>query len=334
MYNDDPNPDAAFRAEVTFKTESDVRQELDHYFDALKVLEEVNLGITSESPDSDAETQLETTSESAAKVRKAQMMEHLKDLDTVEEDNQDLLDMVSVVFGLDEADLKAETTESLLAKYPDVYNLLGRTISVVENNVDKFSDSIKPYMDSVAAVHGTSGREFAAWPLINEVKVFVHSEVLKHGVVLVDLPGLADNVESRASIAQNYFSKLSVTAIVTPIIRARNEQTAVNLMTENQQYCMQMDGKFHKKSFCVILSKMDDINVETYLKQHSREANSEQDIQRSRTSLQTLDKEFKELERERVKNRKALKAIEQQYSKLQAEHMDAKTQGKSQFFAA
>lgn len=315
-YNDSPDPDTAFRAEVTFKTEQDLREDLDRYFDALKILEAAGADIALQ--DSDHEP-----SANAAKER----MARLNDLEVAEQDNQDLLDMVSAVFGLDEVGLKAETTESLLAKHPDVQKLLGRTISVVGRDVDDFSASIKPYMDSVAAVHGTSGVEFAAWPLINEVKVFVRSNVLKNGIVLVDLPGLADNVESRAVVAQNYFSKLSVTAIVAPIIRARNEQTAVNLMTENQQYCMQMDGKFHKKSFCVILSKMDDINVETHLKQHSKEANSEGAgaLQSSQASLKILEQQFKELEKEKLKNKRALKSIARQYAKLQAEHQKART---------
>ncbi len=327
-YNDDPNPDAAFRAEVTFKTEHDIRQELDHYFDALTVLEEVGKDIESEDTDTNEVNQPDTTSESVAKERRARMMDRLKDLDTVEEDNQDFLEMVSAVFGLDEEGLKGETTESLLVKHPDVHKLLGQTIPVVGSDVEEFSERIKPYMASVPAAHGTTGVEFEAWPLINEVKVFVRSSVLKNGIVLVDLPGLADNVESRASVAQNYFSKLSVTAIVAPIIRARNEQTAVNLMTENQQFCMQMDGKFHKKSFCVILSKMDDIDVETYLRQHGGEAKLNQALQSCRDTLKTVDQEFKDVERENTNHKQLLKGIDRKISKLQAEHDKAKTQGK------
>ncbi|OIW24673.1 hypothetical protein CONLIGDRAFT_692138 [Coniochaeta ligniaria NRRL 30616] len=318
-YNDDPDLDARFRAEVTFKSEHDVRQELDEYFDALTILEEIRKGSQSEDSEANEAIQPDNASESAAKARHALKTDRLKDLDTVEEDNQDLLDMVSAVFGLDETELKAETTDSLLAKHPDVHNLLGQMIPVVGSDVNEFSDRIKPYMDSVPAAHGPSGVEFAAWPLINEVKVFVRSPVLKNGIVLVDLPGLADNVESRASVAQNYFSKLSVTAIVAPIIRARNEQTAVNLMTENQQFCMQMDGKFHKKSFCVILSKMDDINVETYLKQHAAEAKLNQALQSSRDTLKTVNQEFKEIEREKSNQKQLLKSINQQVSKLQAD---------------
>lgn len=306
-YNEDTNPDAAFRAEVVFKTEYDMRQELDRYFDALGILDEVSNSLRSE--DHEHNDERNTAPDPA---RDTERLERLKDLDIVGEDNQDLFDMVSAVFGVDQDALRSESTDNLLANHPDVRNLLGRTLHIVGSNEEEFSEKIRPYMDSVPAVHGTSGVEFAAWPLINEVKVFVRSNVLKNGVVLVDLPGLADNVESRASVAQNYFSKLSVTAVVAPIIRARNEQTAVNLMTENQQYQMQMDGKFHKKSFCVILSKMDDINVATYLTQHSTEAKRDQALQTWRDSLKALDREFNEIKSEMSAHKQLLKQLNRQ----------------------
>jgi hypothetical protein len=317
-YNDDPDSTASFKAEIRFRTEEDIRGTLDHYFEAQRVLDELSGSIEPQT------TLHESASESPEKEAQSQRADNLRDLDIVEEDNQELLEMVSAVFKLSEADLKSETTDSLLARNPDVQKLLGSTKTVCSGDAEQFSRDIKPYMDSVAAVHGDSGLEFEAWPLINEVKVFVRSNVLKNGVVLVDLPGLADNVESRAAVAQQYFGKLSVTAIVTPIVRARNEQTGVNLMTENQQYCMQMDGKFHKKSFCVILSKMDDINVETYLKQHNIEA---QAIQSSRDLLKSLNQEFKETEREKSNQKQVMKALDQKLVKLKTEYKQAVAQG-------
>jgi hypothetical protein len=316
-YNDDPNPDAAFRAQVIFRTEDDIRDELDQYFNALKIREEVNMAFRSEESDHNLPGPPGASSTSA-RDRQAKLVDRLKDLEIVEEHTNELLEMVSAVFGLDEEELKTESTEGLLATHPDVRMLLGQTITVVSGDGEEFSENIKPYMDSVPAVHGTSGVEFAAWPLINEVRVFVRSNVLKNGIVLVDLPGLADSVASRASVAQNYFSKLSVTAIVTPVVRALNEQTAVNLMTENQQLCLQMDGKFHKKSFCVILSKMDDINTTDYLKQQKGDAIKNEGIQQCLGSLKTLDQDFKVIEREKSQHIQLSKSIDRERSKLQA----------------
>ena len=315
-YNDNAQPDAAFKAEVTFKTESDIRKELEQYFEVMKLREEVNKALTADESVLDAEP--DSASESVAGKRQ-ELLDRMQDLDMVEENTKDLLDMVSAVFGLDEDQLKAQSTESLLAGHSDMRSLLGTTISVACGDADDFSDKIKPYMDSVPATHGPSGIEFAAWPLIVEVKVFVRSSVLKNDIVLVDLPGLADSVASRASVAQNYFSKLSVTAVVAPIIRALNEQTAVNLMTENQQLCMQMDGKFHKHSFCVILSKMDDINVETYLKQHAREVSQDLDLQQCLEERKTLKREFKKIEGELSRQKQVLAGIKRERAKLQGQ---------------
>lgn len=100
----------------------------------------------------------------------------------------------------------------------------------------------------------------AVWPLIDHVDIYLKADILNGGIVLVDLPGLSDIVESRAAVARRHFQNLSVTAIVTPCVRAADERTAVNLMTENQELNMRMDGKFDGHNFCVVLSKTDDID--------------------------------------------------------------------------
>jgi gas vesicle protein len=100
----------------------------------------------------------------------------------------------------------------------------------------------------------------AVWPLIDHVNIYVKADILKGGLVLVDLPGLSDIVESRAAVARKYYQNLAVTAIVTPWVRAADERTAVSLMTENQELSMRMDGKFDGRSFGVVLSKADDID--------------------------------------------------------------------------
>lgn len=296
-YNDDHQH--AFRAEVKFQEKDDIKKELDQYFESIQQLA-ARAADDGEQAETDASLLLDVGE------------------DDEEDDNQDLLEMVSAVFGLDEDELNKETTNSVLSKNPTVLQLLGETISIEENDVEVFSEKIKPYMDSVTADHGDNGHEFAAWPLIKEVKIFVRSDVLRNGIVLVDLPGLADNVESRATVAREYFRKLSVTAIVTPIIRARNEQTGVQLMTQNQQLSMQMDGKYHKNSFCVLLSKMDDINANTYLKQHSVEAKSDLGLQGWLAQYHLLRTEFANLKRAKKEQTQSIKGIEDGIAKIQA----------------
>lgn len=232
------------------------------------------------------------------------------DLQVVDNNIDEVLSKILTIWDLDQEDLINESTESLLAKNNDVLALLGRTISITDAESDSFADKIKPYLDSASADHGDTGLQFPAWPLIDEVRIYLKSDVLKNGIVLVDLPGLADNVESRAAVAQRYFSQLTLTAIVTPIIRARNEQTGVQLMTDHQELMMQMDGKFHKKAFCVVLSKMDEIDVKAHLKRHAEEARADQSLEDSRDKLRLLRSKYVEDDRrlkEALQNQKSLK---------------------------
>jgi hypothetical protein len=298
------NPKYAFRAEVKFREKDDLQETLDQYYENLR-----QRSARSGDGDDDGDDDKDEGAYS-------NMF-----LDMDEDGNSDVLEMVQMVFGLEEEELNKKTSETVLSSNPAVMKLLGNTVSIEENDADTFAEKIKPYMDSVMADHGDNGTEFAAWPLIQEVKVFVRSDVLRNGVVLVDLPGLADNIESRASVARAYFQKLSVTAVVTPIIRARNEQTGVDLMTRNQELSMKMDGKFHKNSFCVILSKMDSIDVRTYLKQNT-EARSNIELQGWLGQIEATNAEVVRLRKEKEERLQQVKAIDDKIAKLEAAEDD------------
>lgn len=95
------------------------------------------------------------------------------------------------------------------------------------------------------------------WPLIKMVKLYVKADILKCGIVVVDLPGLSDVVGARARLAEEYYGKLAVTMVVTPIVRGADEMTGVGLMSRSQAVNLKMDGKFDDKSFCVVLTKAD-----------------------------------------------------------------------------
>ena len=53
------------------------------------------------------------------------------------------------------------------------------------------------------------------WPLVQHTKVFVKSEFLQQGVVLVDLPGLMDPNAARVQITEKYLDKLDHIIVVT-----------------------------------------------------------------------------------------------------------------------
>ncbi|KAL6865658.1 hypothetical protein ACO1O0_001753 [Amphichorda felina] len=156
--------------------------------------------------------------------------------------------------------------EKILRSNRAVVELLSSGVKkVYESTTGALGKHIKPYLDSTTATHG-GGEEFAAWPLIKNVELYIQSEVLRTGICLVDLPGAGDNVESRAKIAQDYMENLEVTMIVAGIHRAVNEQLTQKLMNDHQEMRMQMNTGYNRHSYGVVLSKMDEIDFAAYVK--------------------------------------------------------------------
>ncbi|OTB00484.1 hypothetical protein M426DRAFT_15427 [Hypoxylon sp. CI-4A] len=251
-YNDDERPEFKFRASVVFRTKADFAKQLDQFFEDLKSRDELLEANDGSKEDREA-------------IQNAKVA--LKPT----------LEMIEKVFDLDEVDVAKMTTKDLLKSNQDIIKLLGTTKQYHSSDAEQFSEQIKPYLDSTTAQHTESGSEFAAWPLISEVKIFVKSDILLNGVVLVDLPGLGDSVESRAAVAEAYFPKLTATLIVAPARRAADDSTSVRLMSDHQELQMKMDGKFHKRSYCIVISQIDDIERKSALR--SRDSKADEDLQ-------------------------------------------------------
>lgn len=98
---------------------------------------------------------------------------------------------ICAVWGLDEGEIEDtdHTIEAVLAENAQVVDLLGKELTIYSSDPDHFASEVKPYLDSTPTPEG-----IIAWPLIEEVRIYVKSEILRHGIVLVDLPGLSDMV--------------------------------------------------------------------------------------------------------------------------------------------
>lgn len=68
--------------------------------------------------------------------------------------------------------------------------------------------------------------EAALWPLIRQVRVRCPSAALSTGVILVDLPGVADANAARGNIAKDYMKKCDCIWILAPITRAVDDKVA------------------------------------------------------------------------------------------------------------
>lgn len=268
------------RAEVTFRSLESITKELNEFFAMMEQRKEL------------------LEQEENATGDTWDLQEEIREMGA---NMKDTLGKISSLWGFDEKQLDDMTTLDLLNANKRVNELLGTTIVIKETDPQSFSDKVKPYLDSTAGDHGGNGDEFAAWPLLEGVKIYLQDDdrFLRYGIVLVDLPGLSDFTGGRSQVAERSFKDLAVTVIVMPVIRAADESTGNRLMSENQEIRMQMNDKFHNKAFCVVLSKADDINTEPFLR-HSQAAkenlslgNQLQRIEGLQQGLKGDEKQFK-----------------------------------------
>jgi hypothetical protein len=263
-WNDDDDPDHKLRAEIVFRSREDVALELEHFFAMIQERQQLK------------ERELDDDDEPFARMEEEAEMESA----IAEGFNK-----ISAIWGLDEYTAECMSTEELLLSNPDILQLLGTTKTVCSQDAEQFAEDVKPYLDSSETLQG-----FRVWPLITEARLYVKAPFLKHGVVLVDLPGLSDAVESRAEVANKFAQKLQITAIVAPARRAIDEKTGVQLMSDYQTLRMQLDGKYNKKNFCVVVSQIDEIDCDVFIKGDAH-AKQNENLQKDIKQIKSLSQE-------------------------------------------
>ncbi|GKT66825.1 tat pathway signal sequence [Colletotrichum tofieldiae] len=120
-----------------------------------------------------------------------------------------------------------------------------------------FVDLLKPYVSSSKSE--LPGAKY--WPLVEQVEIFIRCGLLRHGLKLVDLPGVMDALESRAQIARNYLCRLEKRIVVTPATRAADNRAAAELiLSERETMILEMEDMLKPDSLCVAVTKIDDID--------------------------------------------------------------------------
>ncbi|KAL1946555.1 hypothetical protein VTO73DRAFT_14659 [Trametes versicolor] len=161
--------------------------------------------------------------------------------------------------------LEKMTADELLAKNSALSIILGSTLRIVDDSPTRFSQELSRYLDSQEGFFDTPANEEpsvlppAYWPLIRQVRIFVHCAVLSSGAVLVDLPGAGDSNAARNRIAQSYMTRADRFFIVAPIARAVSNKVAAELCGEAFKSQLKMDGKYHAHAITFIATKCDDI---------------------------------------------------------------------------
>ncbi|KAI0105282.1 hypothetical protein GGR51DRAFT_571944 [Nemania sp. FL0031] len=300
-YNHDNDPSRAFRCQVTFRKKADLRKQLDDFFEDIIHRNELR-GIPGRSHED----------EHALRNYNAQL--------------KPTFELIKTVFGIDEEQAEEMNAQTILSSRPEVLSLLGTTKKFHHHESKGISDKIKPYMDSTEADHGKTGLHFAAWPLIDEVALFAKSDILKNGVVLVDLPGVADAVESRAAVGERYFGKLAALLIMVEVKRAASDSSNVSIMSKHHEMAMMMDGKFHRRRLCVCVTQIDLLDRPAALrKKDARDNNTLQSLLRRE---QATREKRQERESKKKEADKLLKSLEKTLKRKGEASGKAKAKGK------
>ncbi len=166
-WNHDDTPVKKFRADIKFRSLEAVQKELDEVLTAVEERKALR----------DQEFENEK--------------EHIEAMEEMNDIISQGISKICAVWNLDEGEIEDmnHTVESVMGANQQIVDLLGRDLAIYSPDLDQFAAKVKPYLDSTPTPEG-----IIAWPLIEEVRIYVKSKLLKHGIVLVDLPGLSDMV--------------------------------------------------------------------------------------------------------------------------------------------
>jgi hypothetical protein len=170
-------------------------------------------------------------------------------------------------------DMLANSQINTLMRHDNVRNVLGTTRDFASDDSLIFYKKLQSYVDSKEKTTGKNkttenekkpkekkpAREMEFWPLIKVVRLYVKSDALSTGAVIVDLPGVHDSNAARSAVASQYLKQCSGLWILAPINRAVDDKAAKQLLGETFKRQLKMDGGFSTVTF--ICSKTDDISL-------------------------------------------------------------------------
>ncbi|SCN76311.1 uncharacterized protein FFB20_05234 [Fusarium fujikuroi] len=254
-WNWDDVPGHLFRAKVTFENLSDIETMFESVLKDIKSLFDRQGSRSNADLDEEAEAR-----------------------DTIDYRIKYEMGKIKAVWGLERADLEAAVQrQGDVASYMPLVQQILKTnlrahqylrqgmIEFKRSDLKEIRSDVKPFMTSRASKFGLD-RMFSIWPIVKDIHLFVKSEILKSGMTLVDLPGCSDSTPSRSEIARKYSHLLDVRLVVSPIMRAADEnQSQVLMQSGFDEAQMKIRGKYDGHGFGIILSKTDHLSVDGYI---------------------------------------------------------------------
>ncbi|KAK6601194.1 hypothetical protein H4I95_08176 [Botrytis cinerea] len=273
-WNDSDDPEKAFRAEIEFISETEWKEEMDVLLDDLK------------NATKGEDVSVKSGSQASTAFAK-----------------------ISAVWpGVTLSKLKGMTSQELFDQIDGVSNILDCHLEIAKPKAKPFSREISKYIDSNNKQK--SSNEISYWPLVRCVRIYTKAEILRHGLVLVDLPGLGDSNTGRTQVAENYSKRLTYVWIVADIVRAIDDQVAKDLMGKSFRRQLLMDGKYDDKYVTFIMTKTDIINNEEVIESlQLREKNLKDILGREADILKDIQDGQQALARKSLKLKKIKRAL-------------------------
>ncbi|KAG8156694.1 hypothetical protein KVR01_013485 [Diaporthe batatas] len=243
-YNETDDPQKAYRAEVEFISKEAWDHDLVHIFGDL--LEDDHL--SSATFDSKTEAGISLAKSKPFLRTNLSSVAGLTSL------------LVKAVYpDLTDSTIKQHTAESL-ARRERVAEVLGTTRRIDCSSASELCSAVQKYMDSKekSTKLGQKEAQMAFWPLIKVIRIFCRAEVLSTGLVIVDLPGVADSNPARSAIATKYMTECSAVWVAAPIKRATDNKVAKELMGKSSRLQMKLDGILSNVTFiCTMTDAID-----------------------------------------------------------------------------
>ncbi|KAF7924899.1 hypothetical protein EAE99_006376 [Botrytis elliptica] len=287
-WNDSDDPEKAFRAEIEFISEMEWKEEMDILLDDLK------------NATKGEDVSVKSGSEASTAFAK-----------------------ISAVWpSVTLSKLKGMTSQELFDQIDGVSNILDCHLEIAERKAKPFSREINKYIDSNNKQKSSNGISF--WPLVRCVRIYTKAEILRHGLVLVDLPGLGDSNTGRTQVAETYAKKLTYVWIVADIVRAIDDQVAKDLMGKSFRRQLLMDGKYDDKYVTFIMTKTDIINNEEVIESlQLREKNLKDILGREADILKEIQDGQQKLAQKSTKLKKIKRALRLLLSNVESTKADS-----------
>ena len=105
-------------------------------------------------------------------------------------------------------------------------NCLGQTLDFYGEDADDLADDLHAAIQRASEIDcddqmlEIGDQQPSFWPLVKEVEYRTDAEILRGGIVLVDLPGVQDSNAARDQIALKYLGHLDHIFVVAGAVRA------------------------------------------------------------------------------------------------------------------